>query len=1361
MRLNPLHRAASGNEERAPRPRSRAVAPPDDAAKTAPTDGAEITVSMARRKRRLAPAQQKSIMQPDKVGAKRKWKVFRDPDRPRDNRPQQEPGRSSISDSQAQRLLANRAVPRQHPASELAERHGTIVAIDVVRRTPLILMFAAVMTDNGMCGYAWLAGASACPCTPPAHIPHASVTSLPNSCWLPVTLHGHGVTRPVVCYTANIEYPAPIHDGGPTAVRYLRFVTDYRALPEVLTWLAHHNRDMHHKRDSPHGIGRIHIISLIRGTLPALFRSLSRTYNDAVGDVLQNGHPTITMSYIRWLRERAGGASNIVAAPQRPRLNTAVAGRHIGAAVDTAAGGTCATGAAIRKATAHRPHTFVTTNIAEGFSILAPSSDVSANVPVAALPRGTAAAGPSASSSSSAQRPRSAPPPTPGTSVLVEIGDYSDEYDSAASLSATEDPAAITPSRSRSPRDGASVTKQHAAPASSRSPSPRDRDRARTTVRSRSRDRRSSSPHAWDRDHDRPRRPSRADERDGSRGGPRHSRSPSPRDWDRDYDEPLRKSMRGRSPAPRDQDRHHNRDGSRTWSSRRRSRSPQDRGSRSRDSRPRPTGRDDRPRRRDRQEVYDGYDGTVLSVRGGYFFIHCEELRQRYGNIYARSSEFTDPTDPAARPERGAWVTFDFVWSRYESDRGTTTDYAINVRPAKGGRSATASPSGPPRTPTPDGRPPSSSWNTQLQPVHDAWPRATPAQQRRTPTEPATTPTRGRSSEDVAPPTRQATSPSLSPRLSPPPVTPTSPTSSTTSDPPAVDPYDIIVCRVQETVFDVKRYMPAWHPPANLNKLAAVSAVMRPGPHAPRGSMIIVELLKGAAYSTDLLDEYGPTPLLRTVPPVTKSAIPLHRLLGTRGIHIRPENPSKSGRIILLVTGRPTGGANSNDLVAGPRGISSLLTDDDEGKRLMRRHAFLKTARTAIATATKARARRKTGAEGRVQGFVSDIKLYPMSEEIQDLLAPSDGRSGIAPHAEVFLRAFPLAFSAVAFLTVTPLRQHDGSYIEHNITDPMKGGFFRIGRQHGPEGWQADVADAFLRCGATQAFSNHGSGTLPGLLNVAEWAAPSRPILSCRTFCHDAGDCRFTGPTIESLRDHWSRRQARATIEDPHVHGPSVLTVTECRAFYSTSHAQHTRVLQWFTAYVANLGLGAPLIPHVARCDICMVHAAAADDASLLRCSMCQITVHGVCYFTSAHMAATTEWRCRKCTPTRRRQEGMPPPQCLLCPARTGPLCPTTDGNWTHVTCATRVDNVAVSFATGKRVDPTIDISGIRSSLDAKRCTVCRIKTGACITCSHGGCPKVFHVTCALHQGFRHVYRAAGDTACEDVKPRVFCRLHS
>ena len=147
--------------------------------------------------------------------------------------------------------------------------------------------------------------------------------------------------------------------------------------------------------------------------------------------------------------------------------------------------------------------------------------------------------------------------------------------------------------------------------------------------------------------------------------------------------------------------------------------------------------------------------------------------------------------------------------------------------------------------------------------------------------------------------------------------------------------------------------------------------------------------------------------------------------------------------------------------------------------------------------------------------------------------------------------------------------------------------------------------------------------------------------------------------------------------------------------------------------------------------------------------------------FTSANMAAATEWRCRKCTPTRHREEGMPPPQCLLCPARTGPLCPTADGNWTHVPCATRVDNVSVSFATNKRVDPTIDVSEVWSSLAAKRCTVCRIKTGACITCGHGGCPKVFHVTCALHQGFRHVYRAADDTAGEDVKPRVFCRLHS
>ena len=631
---------------------------------------------------------------------------------------------------------------------------------------------------------------------------------------------------------------------------------------------------------------------------------------------------------------------------------------------------------------------------------------------------------------------------------------------------------------------------------------------------------------------------------------------------------------------------------------------------------------------------------------------------------------------------------------------------------------------------------------------------------------------------DVEPLPPSPPTPTLSPPPLPPSGIPQSPSSSTgrAVSPPAALALDIMALRYQEKVHDVKDSMPRWPPTASLLNSAQseLYAITRPAPGAPAGSYVRVEFLKGDAYSADMLADHGPRAVFDAAPPLVNTPIPFGRRMGSSGVHIRLESPATSGKATLLVTSRPKSGASASDLVAGEHGLSSLLEDGTLTAEFPQRPDFARMVTDAVRAACAVTTGRKAGASARVQGIISDIKIWPMSADLLTILAPSNGRAGIVPEAEIFARAFPGAFNAVAFMTVTPLRRPDGGYIEHSINDPMKGGFFRIGRQRNARGWQADVADAITRAMQrhdwTTAFTNPGSGILPSLEYAAEWtvarASPTRAansLLRCDAFCPDAAGCDFRTGTVESLRKHWARFKTDKTLPDPH--GPSVLSPSERTAFCDQSHRNHKTVWDWFNDHVANLRSATSPMPHTAHCEVCMVHVEPINMSTLLRCGFCHILVHSRCYFTAArNRASSWPWSCRKCTrPHEMRAAETAPPSCILCPARSGPLYPTAHGKWVHTTCALYSNDVAVSFESDADIDPAITISDATASARDARCAICSLTMGACITCGHDGCSTSFHVTCALHQRYRCDPIAAPPASAKRsiATPSIYCPEHS
>ncbi|KAM4818796.1 protein Jade-3 isoform 1-T7 [Thomomys bottae] len=164
-------------------------------------------------------------------------------------------------------------------------------------------------------------------------------------------------------------------------------------------------------------------------------------------------------------------------------------------------------------------------------------------------------------------------------------------------------------------------------------------------------------------------------------------------------------------------------------------------------------------------------------------------------------------------------------------------------------------------------------------------------------------------------------------------------------------------------------------------------------------------------------------------------------------------------------------------------------------------------------------------------------------------------------------------------------------------------------------------------------------------------------------------------------------------------------------------------------------------------CDVCR-SPDSEEGNDMVFCDKCNICVHQACY--GILKIPPGNWLCRSCV------LGISP-KCLLCPKKGGALKSTRTGSkWAHVSCALWIPEV--SIACPERMEPIIKISHIPPSRWALVCTLCKLKTGACIQCSVRSCTTAFHVTCAFEHNL-DMKTVLDDS--DEVKFKSFCLKHS
>ncbi|XP_010521226.1 PREDICTED: uncharacterized protein LOC104800176 isoform X2 [Tarenaya hassleriana] len=177
-------------------------------------------------------------------------------------------------------------------------------------------------------------------------------------------------------------------------------------------------------------------------------------------------------------------------------------------------------------------------------------------------------------------------------------------------------------------------------------------------------------------------------------------------------------------------------------------------------------------------------------------------------------------------------------------------------------------------------------------------------------------------------------------------------------------------------------------------------------------------------------------------------------------------------------------------------------------------------------------------------------------------------------------------------------------------------------------------------------------------------------------------------------------------------------------------------------------------------CDFCCTGDAKEYPDQLIVCNSCKATVHKTCYGVIEDVDKS--WLCTWCKQKSGQTESERP--CVLCPKKGGALKPavtnTENGElseFAHLFCSQWMPEAYIDDL--KKMEPILNLSGIKETRKKLVCNLCKVKYGVCIRCSNGTCRTSFHPICAREAGNR--LEIWGKHGCDTIELRAFCSKHS
>ncbi|CAL5202912.1 unnamed protein product [Lathyrus oleraceus] len=177
-------------------------------------------------------------------------------------------------------------------------------------------------------------------------------------------------------------------------------------------------------------------------------------------------------------------------------------------------------------------------------------------------------------------------------------------------------------------------------------------------------------------------------------------------------------------------------------------------------------------------------------------------------------------------------------------------------------------------------------------------------------------------------------------------------------------------------------------------------------------------------------------------------------------------------------------------------------------------------------------------------------------------------------------------------------------------------------------------------------------------------------------------------------------------------------------------------------------------------CHYCGRGDSGTNSNRLIVCSSCKAAVHWKCYGIQDDVDES--WLCSWCKQKGDVDDSVSP--CVLCSKKGGALKPVSgvdkgveSSQFVHLYCSLWMPEVYIDDL--KKMEPVMNVEGIKETRRKLVCSVCKLKSGACVRCSHGSCRTSFHPLCAREA--RHRMEVWAKYGNDNIELRAFCLKHS
>lgn len=138
-------------------------------------------------------------------------------------------------------------------------------------------------------------------------------------------------------------------------------------------------------------------------------------------------------------------------------------------------------------------------------------------------------------------------------------------------------------------------------------------------------------------------------------------------------------------------------------------------------------------------------------------------------------------------------------------------------------------------------------------------------------------------------------------------------------------------------------------------------------------------------------------------------------------------------------------------------------------------------------------------------------------------------------------------------------------------------------------------------------------------------------------------------------------------------------------------------------------------------CHYCCRRDTGRESNQLIVCVICKVAVHKKCYGVPDDI--NESWLCSWCK--QKDDIGEMANPCVLCPKKGGALKPVHRSEesvgsvqFAHLFCCLWMPEVYIEDL--NKMEPVMNVGGVKEARRKLVCNVCKVKFGACIRCSHG-----------------------------------------